>query len=84
MGIFYAAVRTLSVYSVSNYLNEDLGGTIPQMLVTLRAGVVATLTTFLILMPEIFTNILKDIQLKAEQLYNTKHRIVALKDLSLT
>jgi uncharacterized membrane protein len=28
-GIFYAAVRTLSVEAVSIYLNDDLGGTIP-------------------------------------------------------
>ena len=52
-GIFYSAARALSIGQVSIFFNDDLGGTLPQMLFSMRAVVYGILATLLILLPEI-------------------------------
>jgi len=57
-GIFYAAARALSVESISVFLKDDLGGVVPQMLMTFRAFVVGVLATCFILLPDILLKLL--------------------------
>lgn len=52
-GILYSAARVLSIEKVSIFFNDDLGGTLPQMLLSMRAAVCGILATLLVLLPDI-------------------------------
>ena len=52
-GILYSAARVLSIGKVSIFFNDDLGGTLPQMLLSMRAAVYGILATLLVLLPDI-------------------------------
>ncbi len=53
LGILYSAARVLSIEEVSFFYNDDLGGTLPGMLISMRAAVYGILATLLVLLPDI-------------------------------